>query len=381
MRTGGIVKILVTRPNFQHKKELTMDDPILLALRVRGLRLRVLRRARACRAFTLIELLVVIGIIGLLVSLLMPAVQSAREAARRVQCTNNLKQLGLAVAGYEAARGAFPPGYDSQHRSPVGTAERDAVTWDAPPGWGWGAFLLPFLDQQPLADRLDYQQPFWQEAQRPWVQQKLGAFLCPSVSGDWEPFTLASGEGIPWTKGGAAVLVGRSHYVASHGQEECWGTCSGPDGGFQGDVAKIADGPFYRNSKVRVRDVVDGMSQTVFLGEHTSLLSDKTWVGVAPGAVVVPTLKSPDNSTESAATLVLVHSGPAIGEVDVLGNPIIHPPNYPTLHVGQMQAEHPGGAQVALGDASVHFIPDDIDLEIYAAMTSIAERDPPNHEL
>jgi prepilin-type processing-associated H-X9-DG protein len=146
-------------------------------------------------------------------------------------------------------------------------------------------------------------------------------------------------------------------------------------------VAKIADGPFYRNSKVRVRDVVDGLSQTVFLGEHTSLLSDKTWVGVAPGAVVIPKLKSPDNGTESAATLVLVHSGPAIGEVDLLGNPIIHPPNYPTLHVGQMQSEHPGGAQVALGDGSVHFIPDDIDLTIYAAMTSIAERDPPNHEL
>jgi prepilin-type processing-associated H-X9-DG protein len=75
--------------------------------------------------------------------------------------------------------------------------------------------------------------------------------------------------------------------------------------------------------------------------------------------------------------LVLVHSGPAIGERDLLGNPIIHPPNYPTLHVGQMQSDHPGGAHVLLGDGAVQFIPNDFGLDAFAAMMSIAKGDRP----
>lgn len=148
---------------------------------------------------------------------------------------------------------------------------------------------------------------------------------------------------------------------------------SGPAGGFGGNVARIADGPFYRNSRVRIADVVDGLSNTVFIGEHTSKLSDKTWVGVVPGAVVHPKISSPDNGAESAATLLLAHSGPAQGEVDLLGNPIIHPPNYPTLHVGQMQAEHVGGANVLMGDGSVRFVAETIYRPTFAAMSSINE--------
>jgi hypothetical protein len=150
---------------------------------------------------------------------------------------------------------------------------------------------------------------------------------------------------------------------------------SGPAGGIDGDTSRIADGPFYRNSQVKIKDVTDGLSQTVFLGEHTSLLSDKTWVGAVPGAFVHPKLESPDNAPESAATLVFAHSGPAAGERDALGNPIIHPPNFPTLHVCQMQSEHPGGANLMMGDASVQFVADGVHLETYAAMTSIAEEE------
>jgi prepilin-type N-terminal cleavage/methylation domain-containing protein len=329
------------------------------------------------KGFTLIELLVVIAIIAILISLLLPAVQQAREAARRTQCRNNLKQLGLAVHNYESSHTTLPSGYISFGRysqiTTLAADDFDAVTWDGTPGWGWGTLLLPYLDQAPLATALNASLPIWDLSHSTAVTTKLPAFLCPSVSGSHDALTVVDAANAPLLKQGRQVRLGRSHYVASHGQEECWGDCGGPSGGHNGDVARIADGPFYRNSHTRFRDVADGLSNTVLLGEHTSRLSDKTWVGVVPSAVVFPRLSSPDNAPESAAGLVFVHSGPAIGEADLFGNPIIHPPNYPTLHVCQMQSEHTGGAHCLMGDGAVRFISENIHRPTFAAMTSIRE--------
>ncbi|WP_428304042.1 DUF1559 domain-containing protein [Lacipirellula sp.] len=324
------------------------------------------------QAFTLVELLVVIAIIGVLIALLLPAVQAAREAARRTECVNHLKQLGLSLLNYEAAQQAFPSGYISDRTADPNS---DPSTWDAAPGWGWGALLLPYLEQASLRAQAPLDQPLWRPEYRDLVTTRLPGFLCPSASGGSDAFVVADESGNPLVKDGRELELARSHYVASHGQESCWGGMSGPSGGFDGDTSRIADGPFYRNSNVRIKDVSDGLTNTVFLGEHTSLLSDKTWVGAVPGAFVHPKLDSPDNAPESAATLVFAHSGPAAGERDALGNPIIHPPNFPTLHVCQMQSEHPGGANLMMGDASVQFIADGVHLETYAAMTSIAEEE------
>ena len=339
---------------------------------------RVTRRTHPQRdGFTLVELLVVIAIIGILVALLLPAVQAAREASRRMSCGNNLKQLGLGMHNYESSHLRLPSGYVSYSNFATITAlpaqDHDAVTWDGPPGWGWAALLLPFIEQGSLADAMTYELPIWHPSHATSIATKLPGMLCPSASGGDEPFALRDDTGSPLLKSGQSVIVGRSHYAANHGQEECWGDCSGPSGGFGGDVSQIADGPFYRNSDVRFRDITDGLSTTIFLGEHTSRLTDKSWVGVVPGAAVSPKISSPDNETESAAALVMVHSGPAMGEQDAFGNPIIHPPNFPSLHVCQMQSQHPGGALVLLGDGSVRFIAETIYRPTFAALSSIAE--------
>ena len=140
-----------------------------------------------------------------------------------------------------------------------------------------------------------------------------------------------------------------------------------------GDAAKVADGPFYRNSEVTFRRITDGLSKTIFFGEHSGLLSDKTWVGVIPGAFTHPRFTSPENGPDAAATLTLVHAGPSGGELDITGLPIIHPVNFPTYHVGQMYAEHLAGGYVCMGDGSVRLIPNDFDLITFAEMSSMNE--------
>ena len=345
-----------------------MNDP-----RIAGIR----HRRPRCRGFTLVEVLVVIAIIGVMVGLLLPAVQAARESARRMTCSVKLKQIGLALHNYESAYKRLPAGYQSFNRYDQITAlpveDYDAQTWDGSTGWVWAAAVLPFLEQQAVYEQCDFALPLWENRFAEVRQAQLASFLCPSVSGGNEAFTVLDQDGAPLLKRGGSVRLARSHYAVSHGQEECWGDCSGPAGGYQGDSSRIADGPFFRNSKTRFADISDGLSMTSLVGEHTSRLSDKSWVGVVPGAFVHPKVQSPENAAESAATLLFVHSGPSAGEADLFGNPIIHPPNFPTLHVGQMQSEHPGGAYLLMGDAAVRFVSQTVDRDLFAALTSIAK--------
>lgn len=341
--------------------------------------------------FTLVELLVVIAIIGLLIGMLLPAVQAAREAARRMSCGNNLKQMGLALQNYHSARNHFPAGYLSfatSNGSGPPEVHIDPVTWDAAPGWGWSAQLLPYLEQGNVGTIIDEAKPIWQPEHTAAIRSNFEVFLCPSATGDSEPFVVTDEPGNPLVIAGREIVVGRSHYVASHGQESCWGECGASTTGeiftniydsstevvvIDGDVSRVADGPFYRNSKTSIREITDGTSNTIFLGEHSSALSEKTWVGVVPGAFTHPNFSSPENGPDAAATLTLVHAGPSGGELDITGFPIIHPVNFPTYHVGQMYSEHPGGGQVGLGDGSVRFISEDINLILFAELSSVAE--------
>ena len=349
----------------------------------------VIRRPR--NGFTLIELLVVIAIIAILIALLLPAVQQARESARRTACRNNLKQIGLALHNYHEAHGMFPAGYYSYFTSD-GTgptsAHIDRSTWDAAPGWGWAAMLLPHLEQGNLSKALDDRLPIWAPQHAAAIQTKLPVFLCPTASGSHDAFVVRDQSGSPLSIAGRQVRLARSHYVASHGQESCWGECGAARTGIiftniytsttrtiviNGDVSRVADGPFYRNSDTRIRDVTDGTSNTIFLGEHSSRLSEKTWVGVIPGAFTHPAFTSPENGPDAAATLTLVHAGPSGGELDITGFPIIHPVNFPTFHVGQMYSEHAGGGHICMGDGSVRFLSEHINLLLFAGLSSMNE--------
>ena len=336
-------------------------------------------------AFTLVELLVVIAIIGILVALLLPAVQSARESARRTQCVNHLKQLGLAMHNYESTHRALPAGYLSD---PTPAGFRDPMTWDSAPGWGWGALLLPYLEEGNISLQLHLDEPIWDADHADLIAAQIPTFHCPSASGPQGAFVAQDESGSPLQIGGGPVELGRSHFVASHGQESCWGECGASQTGIiftniytsetteieiNGDASKVADGPFFRNSATRFKAISDGLSKTIFLGEHTSALSDKTWVGVVPGAFTHPRWSSPENGPDAAATLLLVHAGPSGGELDITGFPIIHPLNFPTFHVGQMASEHPGGGNVALGDGSVRFVVTDVDLMLWAEYSSMDE--------
>ena len=315
-------------------------------------------RGRGSRAaFSLIELLVVIAIIASLIGVLLPAVQAARESARRMACASNLRQLGLAILVHESAQRRLPAGYVSEAgRQPV-----DASSRDRPPGTGWGLLIAASLEESALADR--YRPAIGigigAAENQPVVSASPAVFRCPSDGGPTTPFAVLTESGSPHP---SAALLGRSSYVGNAGHAEPW---SEPLDSWVGH----ANGPLYRNSWLPVSRISDGLSKTVFLGEHSQRVSQKAWAGTLPGAASHPSetfMTMAGSEPDGAATLLLVHSGPADGEADV-----IHPPNDPVAHVCQMFSDHRGGCNVALGDGAVRFIAESINQDVWAALSSI----------
>jgi prepilin-type N-terminal cleavage/methylation domain-containing protein/prepilin-type processing-associated H-X9-DG protein len=324
-------------------------------------------RPRARRGFTLIELLVVIAIIALLMGLLLPAVQRTRESAARARCQNNLKQIGLALHAYCEANGRFPPAYvgdPNADGSAFGVSYGDDYR-NGPTGFAWGVFLLPYLEQNNLYQQFDLKQPCWAPENAAAARTKVTVFLCPSSTGGSDGFSVQQ-EGADVRHGidfSPAIVFAHSHYVTNAGVHQPWGRDTAycydydvpePVAANGGQLARI-DGPFYRNSKVTPAAVRDGLSNTVFVGEHSSVLSNKTWVGVVPGAVTPPRLdlRPWPSENNGAGCLVGVHSGP-----DTHDHPqvIIHAPNNPFGHTDEMWGEHGNGCNVLFGDGSVRYV-------------------------
>jgi len=341
--------------------------------------------------FTLVELLVVIAIIGVLIGLLLPAVQAARESGRRSTCLNNLRQIGTALENYQVSLGVYPPAYIVANTKKSGTINGVSFpdnNGNGPSGFAWGALLLPQLEQNPLYHQFNFRQACWAPENLAAARTKVSVFLCPSASGGDDGFAVAKGEGDAWnptlspTPYSPEIVFAHSHYVTNAGIHQPWGRITSFDD-FEDDEQVTAggettpatiDGPFYRNGRIRAAHFGDGLSNTVFIGEHSSVLSDKTWVGVVPFSATCPKPPFP-SACNSGGAFVAAHSGP-----DTHDRPqvIVHAPNNPFGHTDEMYGEHPGGSNVLYGDGSVHFIPESCDPFVWVAMSTRDSGEPFN---
>ncbi len=265
------------------------------------------------RAFTLIELLVVIAIVAILIGLLLPAVQKVREAAARTQCQNNLKQIGLALHNYHSANNVFPPGY-------VATAAYP----DPSPGWGWGTFLLPYLEQDGLYRQIDLKKPVQTQ---PVIQTVVKGFLCPSDEPPAAAFPVTDATFTTIT------LAAPSSYAATVGDDSA-----------EAD-AETGNGVFYRNSKTRLTDIADGTSQTVLAGDRAWADTQGIWAGAPSGGMVRAGARNPwQLATAAAPVFVLVHNNWINIRTDADGG------------LDDFSSYHTGGVNLLFADGSVHFL-------------------------
>jgi prepilin-type N-terminal cleavage/methylation domain-containing protein/prepilin-type processing-associated H-X9-DG protein len=344
--------------------------------------MRIPRRA----GFTLIELLVVIAIIAVLIALLVPAVQKVREAAARMQCTNNLKQIGLALHSYHGTYKQFPPGYIDGNTNPASTPDNDVG-----PGWGWASIILPYMDQGNLYSQINFNVGVGIGVNVQVCQTQLAIFQCPS-DGIQQLVPIYDS-----TFTNPIATVAHGNYIGCNGWVECFGNAGGgytpsSDGGAaeDGDGANTGTGwagtgLFYRNSQIKMVQVSDGLSNTVIVGERCAAHSPTTWTGAVTGGRVPAWMCTQGWTypyTPPSAALD-TGNGTAYDNADydealVLGHGnLTHLPNAdnPFFDPDTFWSMHPGGANYLFGDGSVHFLTCSIYPPTYQALMTIAGND------
>jgi len=302
------------------------------------------RKRRAARAFTLVELLVVIAIIGILLAMLLPAVQSVREAARRATCASNMRQVALALQIH----------HDGHHHFPSGWKTLDANDPKGEPGWGWAATILPHFEQKSVYEKIDFHQPIGAEHNAEARETVIPSFRCPS------DYAHAHFELHSESDGSHLFEVARANYVGVFGTEEIE------------DDPSNGDGTFFHNSDISIRKIRDGASQTIIVGERSSRSGDSTWVGVVAGAEeafarVVGTADHPPNQNLGARA---PHSHEEEEEEEEEEHEEEH------HHLDDFSSDHPGGAHFVFGDLAVTFIAEDIDVEVYRALATRSGGEP-----
>jgi prepilin-type N-terminal cleavage/methylation domain-containing protein/prepilin-type processing-associated H-X9-DG protein len=384
----------------------------------------MIRSIRPRPAFTLIELLVVIAIIGVLIALLLPAVQSARESARRTQCLNNLKQLALAVNSYITQQN-FLPAQTTENTSVIaGTIN---VQWWTP----WMAGLLPHIEQEPMYNALNFNLPML-EAASPLsganttvALMKLSVLLCPSESLDRQPNFAFSSGGPGYTGQFAA-----SNYACNYGGPAMIKSCTGTivpnkvkNNVVFNQITQSGGNPPATAGPIRVQNITDGMSMTALLSEH--LLANDNFqsqtVPVTPGGPTGKRALFPvsfnvvldQGSSSNAQTFLNACKGLAAttqatstgsfgtqwllsSDFATANNAYVHfmPPNSSSCAgtpdsstyisnstwggIGAAitaTSNHPGGVQVAFGDGSVKFIKDSVDVQTWWALGTRAGKE------
>lgn len=296
------------------------------------------KRAILAGGFTLVELLVVIAIIGILVGLLLPAVQAAREAARRMQCSNNLKQIGLALHNYASAHNRFPPGIVQQQADPqfvVGGTVNNPV--NATESWGWGAFLLPFIEQTALYEQAGIGRgQLLQNVASTFALTKISSYRCPT---DTAPdvrvnvgFTVRFG---PWAT---------SNYKANCSHAVCG--ISGSTGMFWRSNAPGEGGT---PSNIGFSQLTDGTSNTIAVGEIAWIRRLSTGVELRHQAAVW-------------AGCVQGQQGNCVDDVLASGRAAINHTNNNSDQLAEsFSSLHTGGANFVFADGSVHFLSQNIE--------------------
>lgn len=278
-------------------------------------------------AFTMIELLVVSAVIAILAALLLPAVQQAREAARRTSCQHNLRQFGLALHNYHESHSRFPPGYVYRK----GTQGNAA-------GAGWGALLLPFLDQAAVYHALSFESPLYSPANQLARVVRLPVFLCPSDT--------VSGSGFV-EMGDLPEQYAMASYVGSFGPPDL------------DESPEQRAGLFSRNSSVSLAEIGDGTSNTLMVGERENgpfrrggshgnhFQYETTWVGAVRDA---------QDPADDHGHMALFQTG--------------HVPNHPLSDDRDVSAPHTGYANFLFADGHVRPVSESVDLELYRAIST-----------
>ncbi len=319
------------------------------------------------RAFTIIELLVVIAIIAMLVALLLPAIQQAREAARRSQCTNNFKQIGLALQMYHESFGSFPPGVISRPNASgvaYGQAPRTTYVWH----------LLPYLDRLESYNLINFEGlPIspgltWFGNNMTVTQTVVATFMCPSDGMGGETKTCGICNGIP-----------APHFLSNY-----LAIFSGPNVSYIESTDPKYMSAWGMNRVTKMRQIVDGTSRTMLMSEYLTgtdhdyrgfIFSDKSggsqiWTQLTPNSPL-PDVMSPNTPPPPLATKVWCYNAPELNLP--CRNGVSEAQGLAALdHTAASRSRHAGGVHSLLADGSVQFFSDSIDAGIWRALGTIA---------
>ena len=322
--------------------------------------------ARRLPGFTIIELVVVVAIISILIALLLPAVQSAREAARRVQCSNNLAQLGIAIENYEATNLVLPPG----------VIDRAGPIIETPTSYqfGWISRILPYLEQKNVYNHLDFRSGVYLSSNLTARGVSMYVLLCPSDGKRSGARNVSQNFGAGGVSSPAFSLAdpATTAYAACHNDVEA-------------PIEAGNTGVFFLNSRVRLDEIEDGLSHTIFLGEKLSPGDELGW---ASGTrATLRNTGTPINRT----SLDPADLSPFLEDLAGLERPVepsdnlkaTVPSSKPAvpvprgaIPVGGFGSLHPTGANFLFGDGSVRFLRSNINGRIFRLLGSRADGEP-----